>query len=183
MTPEEIAMIALAKTDSQAFEELFQKYLPLTLKTVAPYHIRGYEVDDWLQEARLAMLKALDHYDGSNGSKFGSYYRMVLLSYVKSLLRRFLAKKRRADASAIPVEDPLAENQQFRLPIDHVEKSLVNRLLLAEFVPLLSPIERMTLLVILADNATPLTPQQIRARDRVRRKLIRFLLDWDADVG
>ena len=94
MKKEELSLIREAVNDSEAFRKLFEQYRPLVLKVLKPYNLREFSYEDWLQEARIAMIKAVARYDGSSGSQFGPYYRMVLQSHLRSILRRHFAHKR-----------------------------------------------------------------------------------------
>lgn len=83
MKATELTLINEAITNSTAFSQLFKQYRPLVLTVLRPYHLRDFSHEDWLQEARIAMLKAITRYDGSSGSQFGPYYRMVLQSHLR----------------------------------------------------------------------------------------------------
>ncbi len=69
MKKEELSLIREAVNDSEAFRKLFEQYRPLVLKVLKPYNLREFSYEDWLQEARIAMIKAVARYDGSSGSQ------------------------------------------------------------------------------------------------------------------
>ena len=54
---DELLIAAVAQNDSQALDVLFKAYLPMVYHTVAPYYIRLFDEDDWLQEAGLFVTK------------------------------------------------------------------------------------------------------------------------------
>ncbi|MFD1393491.1 sigma-70 family RNA polymerase sigma factor [Lacticaseibacillus jixianensis] len=174
MTPEELAMIRQAATDSDLFAQVFEQYKPMVLTVIKAYYIRDFALDDWLQEARIAMLKAINRYDGSAGSKFGPFFRMVLLSHVHSLLRRHLAQKRSADATAVVMANPGAILPPSFASGQRIEDNMVLRSELAGYVASLSPMERRGLLVVLNDQGEGALPYR-RAIERSKIKFTQFL--------
>lgn len=172
MNAEELSLIQRARTESQAFATLFNQYLPLVLKTVKAYYIRDFAYDDWLQEARIAMLNAVRRYDGSSGSRFGSFYRMVLVSHINSLLRNRLAQKRMADATAIIIPDPIPTTFGEGTVSYRIEENLFIRAELAHFIASLSDLERAGLIAQF-DQATR-KPDR-RAVERSRAKFGSYL--------
>lgn len=175
MLPEELARIEAAKHDSIAFETLFQQYMPLIINTIRPYHLRDYARDDWLQEARIAMHKATLRYDGSAGSKFGPFYKLVLVSHLRSLVRHSFAKKRQADLHPVMLYDSLIENGHHRLTARQVENGMLLRLELVDFVGRLSPLERQAFLSALTREPLPRHHRLARAQERSHRKFIHFI--------
>ncbi|WP_082397691.1 sigma-70 family RNA polymerase sigma factor [Lacticaseibacillus camelliae] len=174
MTPEEILMIHQAATDSDLFAQLFAQYKPLVLTVLKSYYIRDYTRDDWLQEARIAMLKAIARYDGTAGSKFGPFYRLVLLSHIRSLLRKHLAQKRAADTTAMVMANPGAILPPSFASGQRIEDNLVLRSELAGYVDGLSPLERRGLLVVLENSDQATRQAYRRAIERSKVKLTRY---------
>ncbi|MGM0238369.1 sigma-70 family RNA polymerase sigma factor [Enterococcus sp. AZ103] len=91
--------------ESDCFEELFDKYSPVIFRMRTRYYIRDFESDDWLQEGRLALLKAIKTYKEDQGTTFGLYYKTVLENHICSLLRKQEAKKRKALHQSISIEN------------------------------------------------------------------------------
>lgn len=148
-------LIQRASQDSNAFEQLFKQYMPLVGKVIKTYHLRNYTRDDWLQEARIAMLKAVEHFDGSQGSQFGAYYKMVLVSHIRSLLRKQFAQKRTVDKQYVLADVPILEAfQQDLVRGDTVTVTLNAEL--ADFFADLSPTEQTAL------NACCIQPRRQR---------------------
>ncbi|WP_179395863.1 sigma-70 family RNA polymerase sigma factor [Lacticaseibacillus absianus] len=175
MTEEELELIRLARTDSVAFERLFRQYLPLVGNTVRQFYLIGFEQEDWLQEARIALLKTVGRYDGSRGSKFGPYYRLVLRSHYRSLLRRQMAKKRHIDSTATLVADPHAEYATYPLTHDERERELIFLATADRFFATLSPLELLALQVNLLGRPEAQQPRMRRALERAKEKYLRYL--------
>lgn len=171
----EIELIREAVNDSAAFGKLFAQYRPLVLTVLKPYHLRDFSYDDWMQEARIAMLKAVVRYDGSSGSQFGPYYRMVLKSHLRSVLRKHFAHKRLIDANAIPVNDTSLESLHDRLAIRSVEDGLLMRVEFLQFLESLSPLEYEAFeAAILYPSKKPMLDRHRRALERARAKILKF---------
>ncbi|WP_281827907.1 RNA polymerase sigma factor [Lactobacillus amylolyticus] len=86
--------------DSEAFEKLFNKYLPVALNAANRYHFRFNDRDDLIQEARIVCYKAALSYQLESHIAFGVYFQHSLLNYFCSLLRKENALKRKADKMA-----------------------------------------------------------------------------------
>lgn len=97
-------LIEQAKTDDQAFEELFQKYLPVVYRIRQRYYVRDFDLDDWLQEARWALFRSLNSYEEDQGTTFGLYYKMIFENQIRSVLRKQKAQKRQGMNQAISIE-------------------------------------------------------------------------------
>lgn len=112
---DELLISAVAQNDSQALDVLFKAYLPMVYHTVAPYYIRLFDEDDWLQEARIVCYETCQCYDCQRGKSFGSFYKLRFKNHILNLLRRELAQKRRGDRQAVliaeqPECDAISEN-------------------------------------------------------------------------
>lgn len=183
MEASELALILQAKQDSEAFMQLFRRYKPVALAQMKRVHIRAMAREDWLQEAQLALLRAVRQYDAKSGSQFGAYYKMILHSHYVSLLRRALAKKRAPENSLASLsgegEQEAWFDKQHRSARNEEERRRALALDWHQFISLLSPLEREAL-TLCSCGVTSLTPQQRRALERVRVKVRRYLLDLEA---
>lgn len=171
MKPEELIEIEAAQTDSSAFESVFGQYLPMVMNTLRPYYLRDYSREDWLQEARIALIKALRRYDSSRGSKFGPYYRLVLVSHLRSLLRRYLAQKRQADRYAV-VTDMTGDHQssaELGWHEDPEAALMLKVMFVQDFLPTLNQNEQVTLERALSATVEP--------RDKAFKHQIAMLRD------
>ncbi|WP_225048100.1 sigma-70 family RNA polymerase sigma factor [Lacticaseibacillus kribbianus] len=177
MNEAELARIDRAQTDSEAFETLFNQYRPMVLRQISRFYLRDFDRDDWLQEARIAMLKALQKFDGGQGSQFGPYFRLVLQSHYNSLLRLHLALKRRAEEQAINVFEVREDVSPYHLSAQEVETDFLVWLESDRFWDSLSPSERHALQANLAGRPDATDHHVARALERAHRKLERYLAD------
>jgi RNA polymerase sporulation-specific sigma factor len=180
MRKDELALIQRAPDDSDAFVEVFRLYKPIALGLMRQYNLRGMAREDWLQEAQLALWRAVRMYDASSGSQFGSYYKMILRSHFSSVVRHGLAKKRLLLNSSLALTeadvdlDAIKSGQ--RDARNATERSMVVRLDWQEFLDMLSPLE-LRVFEHLLQCEVPDSNSGRRASERVRRKLRMFLAD------
>nr|WP_213016900.1 sigma-70 family RNA polymerase sigma factor [Desemzia sp. RIT 804] len=88
---------------------MFQRYVPLVKKVVKDYYIQSFEMEDFIQEARIVFNKAIHLYDNTRGHTFGNYFKMNLKHHFFSLIRKDMAKKRRSEKISESLEG-LLEN-------------------------------------------------------------------------
>ena len=91
--------------DSEAFKDLFHKYLPIALNAANHYHFRFSDQDDLIQEARIVCYKAALSYQLESHIAFGVYFQRSLLNHFCSMLRKENALKRKADKLAQSLDE------------------------------------------------------------------------------
>ncbi|MFC6347448.1 sigma-70 family RNA polymerase sigma factor [Vagococcus carniphilus] len=79
---------------SDAFEELFQKYVPIVLRQRSAYYLRDYDLDDWLQEGRIVCFQSLQRYNIKQDVTFGLFFKINFKRRIVTLLRHQEAQKR-----------------------------------------------------------------------------------------
>lgn len=84
--------------DSIALENLVTKYRPMIDNTIRQYFVSGYDRDDWYQEARVICHESCKKFDGSRGSKFGSFFKMKFKHRVIDLVRCNSSAKRKINS-------------------------------------------------------------------------------------
>ena len=92
------------------FEELFCRFLPLVKKFNKAYYLRSLEQEDFWQEARMVLHKAVQSYVPEKGLQFASFYKLTLKHHIFSLIRKESAVKRKIDKGAVSL-DAILENQ------------------------------------------------------------------------
>ncbi|WP_054719045.1 hypothetical protein [Lacticaseibacillus manihotivorans] len=68
-----MTLVKRAAHDSDAFEALFAQYQPMLINMIEHYHLTGFDRDDWLQESRAALLRAVITFNGDTGSIWGIF--------------------------------------------------------------------------------------------------------------
>lgn len=92
-------LIRRAKSgDTNATEEIINKYTPLVISVASKYHIPGYEFDDLVQHCYLSIIKAIKLYKLGTSS-FGAYVSMSVRNNMKDLLRNKIKHNREVPSS------------------------------------------------------------------------------------
>ncbi len=86
MTDKELILLA-RQGNEDALTDLIVKYTPLLRRVVAPFNIAGADRDDLLQEATLALIKAVKNYDDTKGQAFSTFLYGVARQRIIDTLR------------------------------------------------------------------------------------------------
>lgn len=95
------------ESDSRALKKLFNKYKPMVETVAENFYIRTFDHDDWIQEGLIVCHETCFKFDGSQGSKFGSFFKLRFENHARSLLRKELAKKRTLDKISSSYEESI----------------------------------------------------------------------------
>lgn len=96
-----LELVIQAKNGNQfAFANLCERYQPLLVSMASKYSSmckeENLQIDDFLQEANIALNEAVKFYDADNGKvTFGAYARKVVRNRLVSMVRRIKSKKRK----------------------------------------------------------------------------------------
>lgn len=75
--------------DKQAREELINGNLRLVLSVIHKFANRGENVDDLFQVGCIGLIKAIDHFDTSQGVRFSTYAVPMVVGEIRRHLRDF----------------------------------------------------------------------------------------------
>lgn len=96
MEQKEQEIISLAKiNDNEAIEILIKKYRNIIFTTMREYslYLKGMELDDFIQEGNLGILKAIKYFDENKNVKFSSFVRLCIKSELISFVKKYSSKK------------------------------------------------------------------------------------------
>ena len=96
MEQEELKLVFLAKeNDNEAIELLIKKYRNTTFAVMREYtlYLKGMELDDFIQEGSLGILKAIKYFDKSKNVKFSSFVRLCVKSELISFVKKHSSKR------------------------------------------------------------------------------------------
>lgn len=82
---------------SESFAEVFEMYVPIVLKQRNAYYLKGYDLDDWLQEGRMVCYASMQTFNLTQDITFGLFFKINFKRRVITLLRHQEAKKRQID--------------------------------------------------------------------------------------
>lgn len=92
---DELDLIIQARLGTnEGMNEMFTRYRPLIRKVWQQYYVTDLELDDWTQEAKLVMVKALRSYQWRSLDEFGGFYKQSLVNRILDLYRARQAYKR-----------------------------------------------------------------------------------------
>ena len=78
-------LLSLARESEEARLILHTKYEPLIKATIGRFHVNKSDVDDYFQEGRIALEKAINKFDESQGKSFTMFFKMVLENTFKTI--------------------------------------------------------------------------------------------------
>ncbi|WP_268912773.1 sigma-70 family RNA polymerase sigma factor [Lentilactobacillus sp. SPB1-3] len=104
---EQQKVIVALNGDDEVFEELFIQYYPVARKIQNNFFVSGMDKDDWDQESRIILYKAMQKFNPSMRVSFGSFYSRSLRNRAIDLVRLNNAQKRVPDnqVSSIDVNE------------------------------------------------------------------------------
>lgn len=108
MCQEELSIIYLAKkNDVKAIEMLIKKYRTTVFTVMREYtlYLRGMEIDDFIQEGNIGILKAIKYFDESKNVKFSSFVRLCVKSEIITFVKRYSSKKHGVLTNAIYIRN------------------------------------------------------------------------------
>ncbi|NVY95988.1 sigma-70 family RNA polymerase sigma factor [Lactobacillus sp. DCY120] len=144
---------------SQSLEQLFKKYRPMIENLCNLHQLRLYDREDWYQEARIVCFETCLIYDCSQGSKFGSFFKLRLKNHLANLLRYQLAFKRRSNVATVSFEQLLQEDPELEDLLAIFGRASNERIIFEyrTFIHQLSTIEIKGFQILLGLN----TPEQV----------------------
>lgn len=96
MEQEELKLISLAKeNNNEAIELLIKKYRNTVFAVMREHtlYLKGMELDDFIQEGSLGILKAIKYFDNSKNVKFSSFVRLCVKSDLISFVKKHSSKR------------------------------------------------------------------------------------------
>lgn len=103
MLDNDYELIYLAKEDDEfAIDELYKKYYQI-IYTKAKKYSRNIDIEDLLNEARIAFYRAIDNYQDDN--TFTTYLNICLESSLANYYKKNNRRKNKVLNEAIPLDD------------------------------------------------------------------------------
>lgn len=166
------------ENDSHSLQKLIKRYRPMIENLFRQYYVHGYDHNDWYQEAFIVCHKTCLIFNGSNGSQFGSFFKMRFKNHIIDIVRKENTHKRQANQNANSFEVYLVEDNQDFISSHHIKMiDLVNGL--DEYFDDLSHREAIALRYLLGKitfeeackKANCSKEQMVRATSRCKTKI------------
>lgn len=148
----ELLVFVIQQVNGDPFEALLKYCEPVVLNAMKNRYIRGYDRDDFMQEAREVLIKAVKNYKFDTDLRFLQYFSMCLESHYNGLLRKDTALKRRSMKWAYSISE-IDEGQQLKPGGAHLnpEGVLIAKEMLNDYLIGLSAFEREVFTYYLSD--------------------------------
>lgn len=164
-------MAQVKSGDSEAIDTLIYKYRPLIFNMMQRYQLHLYDVDDWLQEARLECFLTAQKFDPAMGSRFGSFFKLRLQNNMISKIRKQLAQKRNKNGQPYSLDNILISENDL-LPDSLKTGACISECLgvdLQAYTATLSFVEVQALMVNLGHK----TPEQVQQTSNIQARTLK----------
>jgi len=101
----ELIVFMLQKVNGDPFALLIDLCKPVMINAIESRYIRGYDRDDFFQEAKEVLVKAVEKYKFGTDLRFMQYYSMCLETHLNMLVRSESAIKRRSIKEASSLDE------------------------------------------------------------------------------
>lgn len=119
-------LIRSAKSgDKDALTRLIIDSTPLLKRVVAPFNIIGTDKEDLLQEATLALIKAVDKYDEHAGQSFSTFLYAVARQRIIDVLKHANNSKHALISQTVSIDSPVDGDDDRRLDPEDDSKDIV----------------------------------------------------------
>lgn len=115
-----------------ALEVMYQKYVPLMENKLNKFNIENESRDDFFQESRLMLYKAIRLYNPNSAKTFNKYFDLILTNQMITILRKnkknkdivYLVDEEVEDKRNRYVEEALDEIDYSKLKLSGLEKEI-----------------------------------------------------------
>lgn len=110
----------ISDNNEEALEIMFKKYEPLILSKIKKFKFNKLYWEDYLQEGRLMLLKAIKSYDPNSRKTFNKYFDLILTNRFISIIRK---DKKETEVAFIAEEMLIAQEESKDKKLDDVDFS------------------------------------------------------------
>lgn len=193
MSNEFLVMLLQTDLDPEIFETVVYRFLPMYVKCLSKYRIQRFDLDDYIQEGRIALYTAIQKYELTRESYFAPYFQTIYQNQISNIARKQRAQRRGGNqpelSLLVKTKDQefdileTIEDNKFIKPSDSLylkERSEV-------YLSSLSKLEREVLQYYMMGyskvditQCLDLTKTQVQsAIDRCRKKMYKYMAEVD----
>jgi len=101
----EMLVFMLQKVDGDPFAALIELCKPVIYNSIENRYIRGFDRDDFFQEAKEVLVKAVSTYRFDTDLRFIQYFNVCLENHLNMLVRKETAFKRKSSKEASSLDE------------------------------------------------------------------------------
>lgn len=121
MTIEALVVGLKKEFNTDVFEHIVNRYVPLYKNCFNQIKVPNYDLEDYYQEGQIIMLEAIDMYDPAKQHRFSGFFKLLYKNRIINLCRADQAYKRGGGIRELPLEYHSNKNQSEINLLDQIE--------------------------------------------------------------
>ena len=93
-TLEKLVLVLKEEFESEVFEHVVNRFMPLFKKVSQSYRVLNYDFEDYVQEGQIIMIEAIDIFNPEKQNYFSPFYKALYKNRIYNLYRDERAYKR-----------------------------------------------------------------------------------------
>lgn len=126
MEQEESLIISLAKNnDEESIEKIIKRYRKMILVVIKEYSLwlKMIELDDFIQEGNIGILKAIKYFDGSRNVQFSTFVKLCIKTRLISFVTSSSLEKHNILTNTIYNGKSLTKEGEFKSIVEEISGS------------------------------------------------------------
>lgn len=121
MTIEALVVGLKKEFNTDVFEHIVNRYVPLYKNCFNQIKVPNYDLEDYYQEGQIIMLEAIDMYDPAKQHRFSGFFKLLYKNRIINLCRADQAYKRGGGIRELPLEYQSNKNHNEISVLDQIE--------------------------------------------------------------
>ena len=121
MTIEALVVGLKKEFNTDVFEHIVNRYVPLYKSCFNQIKVPNYDLEDYYQEAQIIMLEAIDMYDPAKQHRFSGFFKLLYKNRIINLCRADQAYKRGGGIRELSLEYQSNKSQSEINLLDQIE--------------------------------------------------------------
>ncbi len=121
MTIEALVVGLKKEFNTDVFEHIVNRYVPLYKNCFNQIKVPNYDLEDYYQEAQIIMLEAIDMYDPAKQHRFSGFFKLLYKNRIINLCRADQAYKRGGGVRELSLEYQSNKSQSEINLLDQIE--------------------------------------------------------------
>lgn len=113
---ETLVLLLKEEFDSEVFEHIIHRFMPLFKKVSQSYKVLNYDFEDYIQEGQIVMIEAIELFNPEKQDYFSPFFKALYKNRIYNLYRDERAYKRGGGIREVPLQyHHSIEDEQFSL--------------------------------------------------------------------